>query len=68
MENVESAIELSNVSKRRGRGPGIKEPLIHASVRLPKEVVDFLNSYYPDNKQEKMREVLIDYVHRELNI
>ena len=68
MENVESAIELSNVSKRRGRGPGVKEPFVHESVRLSKEVVEFLNSYYPDNKQEKMREVLIDYVHRELNI
>ncbi len=52
MENAESTIELSNVSKRRGRGPGIKEPLIHARVRLPKEVVDFLNSYYPIRHQK----------------
>jgi hypothetical protein len=67
MEDTESAIELSKVLKRRGRGPGVKEPLVHASVRFPKQVVEFFDNYYPDNKQEKMREVLIDYVHRELN-
>ena len=67
MEDTESVIEFSNVLKRRRRGPGVKEPLVHASVRFPKPEVDFFDNYYPDNKQEKMREVLIDYVHRELN-
>lgn len=46
--------------KRKGRGPGKKPALLCTSLRLPKHVMEYFNTM--PNKQEKMREVLTEYV------
>jgi uncharacterized protein (DUF4415 family) len=48
--------------KRKGRGPGKKPALFNTSVRLSREVMDFFDLHYPNNKQAKIREVLTNYV------
>ena len=50
----------SPIKKRQGRGPAKKPTLVNTSLRLPREVVEYFNAY--PNKQEKIREVLTDYV------
>ena len=47
---------LKPEQKRRGRGPGKKPALVNVSLRLPKEVVDYFETF--PNKQAKIREVL----------
>jgi len=54
--------ELKPIPKRKGRGPGKKPALFCTSLRLPKEVMEYFNTHYPDTKQAKMREILTDYV------
>ena len=51
-----------NKPKRKGRGLGKKPALFNTSVRLSKEVMDYLNLHHPHNKQAKIREILADYV------
>ena len=51
---------LKPEQKRRGRGPGKKPALVNVSLRLPKEVVDYFETF--PNKQAKIREVLTNYV------
>lgn len=46
--------------KRQGRGPSRKPTLVNTSLRLPKEVVDYFETF--SNKQVKIREVLVNYV------
>lgn len=49
--------------RRRGeRGLGKKPALIHTSLRLPKEVMNYFKDHYPTNRQVKMREILTDFV------
>jgi uncharacterized protein (DUF4415 family) len=52
--------------KKHGRGLGKKPALVHLSLRLPKDVMDFFDSRYPYAKQAKIREILTDYVNKEL--
>ncbi len=54
--------ELKPIPKRKGRGPGKKPALFCTSLRLPKEVMEYFNTHYPDTKQAKMREILTNYV------
>lgn len=54
--------ELKPIPKRKGRGPGKKPALFCTSLRLPKEVMEYFNTHYPETKQAKMREILTDYV------
>lgn len=51
-----------DLPKRKGRGPGKRPRLISTSIRLPKQVMDFFNNYYPATKQSKMREILTDWI------
>lgn len=47
---------------KRVRGPQKTPTLFLTSIRLPREVMDYFNTHHPYKKQEKMREVLLDYV------
>ena len=51
---------LKPEKKRRGRGPGKKPTLVNTSLRLPREVVQYFETF--PNKQAKIREVLTNYV------
>lgn len=51
-------------TKRKGRGPGKKPALTCTSLRLPKYVIEYFDTYHADNKQAKMREVLTNYVNQ----
>ena len=53
---------LKPAKKRKGRGPGKKPALFNTSVRLSREVMDYFDQNYPNNKQAKIREVLTNYV------
>lgn len=48
--------------KRRTRGAAKRPALIHISLRLTTEVMDYFNKYHPYTKQSKMREILTEYV------
>jgi uncharacterized protein (DUF4415 family) len=54
--------ELKPIPKRKGRGPGKKPALFCTSLRLPKDVMEYFNTHYPETKQAKMREILTDFV------
>lgn len=51
---------LKPEKKRQGRGPGKKPTLVNTSLRLPREVVEYFETF--PNKQAKIREVLTNYV------
>jgi uncharacterized protein (DUF4415 family) len=51
---------LKPEQKKRGRGPGKKPTFVNTSLRLPREVVDYFETF--PNKQAKIREVLVNYV------
>ena len=51
---------LKHETKRQGRGPSKKPTLVNTSLRLPKEVVEYFETF--PNKQAKIREVLTAYV------
>jgi hypothetical protein len=52
--------------KRKARGPGKRPAMFCTSLRLPKYVVEYFDTYHPYNKQASMREVLIEYVEIQL--
>jgi uncharacterized protein (DUF4415 family) len=51
---------LKPEKKRQGRGPSKKPTLVNTSLRLPREVVEYFETF--PNKQVKIREVLANYV------
>lgn len=51
---------LKPEKKRQGRGPAKKPTFVNTSLRLPREVVEYFNTF--PNKQAKIREVLANYV------
>jgi uncharacterized protein (DUF4415 family) len=51
---------LKPQKKRQGRGPSKKPTLVNTSLRLPREVVEYFETF--PNKQAKIREVLANYV------
>jgi uncharacterized protein (DUF4415 family) len=51
---------LKPEKKKRGRGPGKKPTFVNTSLRLPREVVEYFETF--PNKQAKIREVLVNYV------
>jgi hypothetical protein len=51
---------LKPEKKRQGRGPSKKPTLVNTSLRLPREVVEYFETF--PNKQAKIREVLANYV------
>ena len=51
---------LKPEQKKRGRGPGKKPTFVNTSLRLPKDVVEYFETF--PNKQAKIREVLANYV------
>jgi uncharacterized protein (DUF4415 family) len=51
---------LKPEKKRQGRGPSKKPTLVNTSLRLPKDVVEYFETF--PNKQAKIREVLVNYV------
>lgn len=51
---------LKPEKKRQGRGPGKKPTLVNTSLRLPREVVEYFETF--PNKQAKIREVLTEYL------
>ena len=55
---------MNEETKRKGRGLGKKPALVCTSLRLPKYVMEYFNTYHADNKQAKMREVLTNYVNQ----
>ena len=54
---------LKPYKKRRGRGPSKKPTLVHVSVRLTREVLEYFETF--PNKQAKIREVLTEYLTRQ---
>ena len=48
--------------KRRGRGPGKKPRMESVNIRLPKDIWEFFDLQYGENKQAQIRAVLINYV------
>lgn len=59
---------LKPEKKRKGRGLGKKPALACTSLRLPKEVMEYFNTYHPMSKQAKMREVLTEYVRNQTGV
>ena len=59
---------LKPEKKRKGRGLGKKPALACTSLRLPKEVMEYFNTYHPTSKQAKMREVLTEYVRNQTGV
>jgi uncharacterized protein (DUF4415 family) len=53
--------------KKTIRGEGRKVALVHLSLRIPQEVMDFFDQKYPYKKQAKMREILANFMKQELN-
>ena len=51
---------LKPEQKKRGRGPSKKPTLVNTSLRLPKDVVEYFETF--PNKQAKIREILTNYV------
>lgn len=52
--------------KRKSRGPGKRPAMFCTSIRLPKYVLEYFDTYHPYSKQSSMREVLIEYVEIQL--
>ena len=59
---------LKPEKKRKGRGLGKKPALFNTSLRLTKEVMDFLNTNFAYTKQAKMREILTEYVNNQTGV
>lgn len=57
---------IEEPKKRKARGPGKRPAMFCTSLRLPKYVVEYFDTYHPYNKQASMREVLIEYVEIQL--
>ena len=55
---------MNDVIKRKGRGLGKKPALVYMPTRVNKEVIDFFNQHFPNNKQEKIREVLNNFINQ----
>lgn len=51
---------LKPEKKRQGRGPSKKPTFVNTSLRLPKDVVEYFETF--PNKQAKIREILVNYV------
>lgn len=60
-------LKMGMEKKKSGRGLGKKPALVHFSLRLPKDVSDFFDSRYPYVKQNKMREILTEFMKKELS-
>jgi hypothetical protein len=58
--------DLKLPKKRMTRGPGKKPSLIGTSLRLPREVVEYFDTYFAYTKQAKIREILTEYVSNQL--
>ena len=52
--------DVEEKPKRKARGAGKKPTLFNTSLRLPRDVVAYFNTF--PNKQAKIREVLTNYV------
>lgn len=67
---VEVAEEVTKATeepkKRKTRGPGRRPAMFCTSLRLPKYVMEYFDTYHPYNKQATMREVLVEYVEIQL--
>ena len=57
---------LMREEKKQGRGTGKRPALKHLSLRIPKDVMDFFDQHYPRTKQAKMREILTDFINKEM--
>jgi len=53
--------EIIEVAKKV-RGLGKKPALLSTSIRLDKETLDWYKSYYGENMQKIMREILFSYM------
>lgn len=53
---------LKPIKQKKGRGPGKKPAFLHTSLRLPREVLDYFDTHFPQSKQTKIREILVEYV------
>jgi hypothetical protein len=51
---------LKPEKKRQVRGPGKKPTFVNTSLRLPREVVEYFNTF--PNKQVEIRRVLTEYL------
>jgi len=65
-DNIES-LKWGTERKKSGRGLGKKPALVHVSLRIPKNVLDYFDQHYPYTKQTKMREILTDFINKELS-
>lgn len=51
---------------RKVRGKAVKPTMIYVSLRIEKEVYEFLNTY--PNRSAKIREVLANFINKERGI
>jgi uncharacterized protein (DUF4415 family) len=59
-------LKIGLEKKKYGRGDGRKPALMHLSLRIPSDVFDFFSKRYKYTKQAKMREILTDFMNKEL--
>jgi len=51
---------------KKVRGKGVKPTMVYVSLRIDKEVYEFLNTY--PNRSAKIREVLANFINKERGI
>ena len=52
--------------EKRERRASTRPAMFNTSIRLPQEVMDYFDKHHPYSKQAMMREVLLEYVRRQL--
>jgi hypothetical protein len=55
-----------NDAIKKVRGKGVKPTMVYVSLRIDKEVYEFLNTY--PNRSAKIREVLANFLNKERGI
>ena len=58
---------MNDVTKKKGRGKGVKPALVYFPLRLNKEVVEYFDTHYPATRQAKIREVLANFIKGEVD-
>jgi hypothetical protein len=57
---------VEEVKSKRGRGPGKKPALMCTSIRLPVYVLKYFQEVHDTDKQKAMRQVLSEYVDKQI--
>jgi len=63
--NLERRIDMTEETKRKGRGKGKTPPMLSTSIRLSTDIVEYFKGRYPHKWQSEMRKVLINFIGKE---